>query len=165
VKNTSAAAIGTVSALRDAIVSDVSPFGDERMAQYVEYLLMGAAIGQGTVTARFTRTENFLYWTFREATYTLQDSPFRFTGFFSPVDNDPVLNMVKADAGIPLKLNLDGDQGLDIFQAGFPASQPIACDSFAVLGSLEDAMSAGQSGLTYAPSVDQYTCVWKTEKS
>ena len=69
------------------------------------------------------------------------------------------------DRRVPLKFSLDGGQGRDIFHAGFPASQPIACDSFAVLGAFEETTSAGQSGLTYDPFVDQYTYVWKTEKA
>jgi hypothetical protein len=45
------------------------------------------------------------YWRFGGAIYTLQDPsapPFSFTGFFSPVDNDPSINRVKAGAGVPV---------------------------------------------------------------
>jgi hypothetical protein len=91
--------------------------------------------------------------------------PFSFTGFFSPVDNDPLVNKVKAGAGVPVKFSLRGDRGLEIFRSGFPASQPVQCDSFAMLDPIEQTVSAGHSGLTYDASVDQYTYVWRTEKS
>jgi hypothetical protein len=90
---------------------------------------------------------------------------FSFTGFFSPVDNAPVVNSVKAGAAIPVKFSLGGNQGLDIFPSGFPASQQIACDNSATLEPVEETVSAGQSGLTYDASVDEYIYVWKTQKS
>ena len=52
-----------------------------------------------------------------------------FTGFFSPVDNPPALNTMKAGAAVPVKFSLAGDQGLAIFAAGYPNSIRIACDS------------------------------------
>jgi len=91
--------------------------------------------------------------------------PFSFRGFFSPVANDPAVNRVKAGAGVPVKFSLGGDRGLDIFQLGFPESQPVACDSFAILASVESTVSARQSELTYEAAADQYTYVWKTNKS
>ena len=36
---------------------------------------------------------------------------FSFTGFFTPVDNLPVVNQVKAGQAVPLKFSLDGYQG------------------------------------------------------
>ena len=90
--------------------------------------------------------------------------PFSFRGFFSPVDNDPVVNKLKAGAAVPVKFSLGGDRGLNIFQGGFPASQPVACDNFATLASVEETISAGQSGLTYDASIHQSTlCLENTE--
>ena len=121
--------------------------------------------GQGTVTVTFRRAEESPYWRFGGAIYTLQAPPFSFTGFFSPVDNDPSINTVKAGAGVPLKFSLKGDQGLNIFQAGFPVSQPVACDASAVLASVEETVAVGQGGLTYDALADQYTYVWKTQQT
>jgi hypothetical protein len=90
---------------------------------------------------------------------------FSFRGFFSPVDNDPTVNRVRAGAGVPVKFSLGGDRGLNIFESGFPASQLVACDSFAILAPIEETVSAGQSGLTYDALLDQYIYVWKTERS
>jgi hypothetical protein len=90
---------------------------------------------------------------------------FTFRGFFSPVDNNPVVNNLKAGAAVPVKFSLGGNQGRDIFQDGFPASQTVGCDNYAMLASVEETVSAGQSGLTYDAYIDQYTYVWKTQKS
>jgi hypothetical protein len=89
---------------------------------------------------------------------------YSFTGFFSPVDNPPTFNTVKAGASVPVKFSLAGDQGLGILAAGFPASQRIACDSHAPLDAIEETSTAGSSGLQYNAFTDQYTYVWKTQK-
>ena len=57
------------------------------------------------------------------------------TGFFRPVDNkdaagDYVFNVVKAGQAIPMKFNLGGNQGLDIFKPNHPdGSAPSSVDS------------------------------------
>jgi Tol biopolymer transport system component len=88
-----------------------------------------------------------------------------FSGFFSPVDNPPVFNTVKAGSAIPLKFSLNGDQGLDIFDPGFPASQRITCDTSATQDPVEETVTAGSSSLSYDPTTDQYIYVWKTNKA
>ena len=90
---------------------------------------------------------------------------FNFTGFFQPVDNLPTLNSVKAGQAIPVKFSLGGDQGLNIFAAGYPVSVQIACSSTALVDGIENTVTAGSSSLTYDPLTDQYTYVWKTQKS
>jgi CSLREA domain-containing protein len=90
---------------------------------------------------------------------------YNWAGFFSPVDNLPVLNTVKAGSSIPVKFSLGDDQGLDIFTAGYPKVQQIACDGGAPSDAIEETMSSGSSGLQYDPVTDTYTYVWKTQKS
>ena len=90
-------------------------------------------------------------------------TPFEWTGFFAPIDNSPTGNVVKAGSAVPVKFSLNGDQGLDIFAAGFPAAVLIPCTGGAP--SEEVTESAGGSGLQYDPATDEYTYVWKTEKS
>jgi hypothetical protein len=87
-----------------------------------------------------------------------------FSGFFAPVDNPPTLNNVKAGRAIPVKFSLNGDQGLDILDAGFPASQQIACDASATLDDVEETVASGSSSLSYDATSDQYIYVWKTDK-
>ena len=82
-------------------------------------------------------------------------------GFFSPVANLPTFNSVKAGQAIPVKFSLNGNHGLGIMAAGFPASQQIACNSSAPLSDLEGTETSGGSTLTYSP--DQYHYNWKTE--
>ena len=90
---------------------------------------------------------------------------YNFTGFFQPVDNLPVLNSVKAGQAIPVKFSLGGDQGLNIFEASYPKSQQIPCDSTAAVDGIEQTVTAGSSSLSYDTSTGMYTYVWKTEKA
>jgi len=87
---------------------------------------------------------------------------YAFSGFFQPVDNPPTVNVAKAGAAIPVKFSLGGDQGLGIFATGFPSSQQIACSSSSPASDIEEAVTVGGSGLTYDPTTDQYTYIWKT---
>ena len=89
---------------------------------------------------------------------------YNFTGFFSPVDNAPTLNQVTAGRSIPIKFSLNGNQGLDIFLSGYPRSQQITCDAGVPVDGIEETTTAN-SGLTYDPASNQYTYVWKTQKS
>jgi len=88
----------------------------------------------------------------------------RFTGFFPPVDNQPILNVVKAGSAIPIKFSLDGYQGLNIFSSGYPASAIVSCGSFAE-DAIEQTVTAGASSLSYYATTDQYSYIWKTDKS
>ena len=44
-------------------------------------------------------------------TYTVG---YRFSGFFQPVDNPPITNVVKAGSSVPLVFSLGGNQGLGV---------------------------------------------------
>jgi predicted extracellular nuclease len=89
---------------------------------------------------------------------------FNWTGFFSPVANPPTLNTVKAGQAVPVKFSLNGDQGLNIFAAGYPQSTAIACDSSESQAAIEETITAGSSSLSYDPITDTYNYVWKTDK-
>ena len=125
---------------------------------------VGATCG-ATVAGPHTVTANYLGKT---ATASLDvvaaPSGYAFSGFFAPVDNAPVLNLTKAGSAIPVKFGLNGNQGLNILAAGYPVSQPIACDPGAPVDVVTETLTAGASGLTYDAATDQYTYVWKTEK-
>jgi uncharacterized protein len=90
---------------------------------------------------------------------------YNFTGFFQPVANAPTFNVEKAGNSIPVKFSLDGDQGLNIFLAGYPLSRQIACDSSVPSADIEQTVNAGGSSLNYDASTDQYIYAWKTNKS
>src|SRR6185503_11562768 len=65
----------------------------------------------------------------RLSPFALFERTYSLVGFFSPVDNPPTLNVVKAGAAIPVKFSLGGNQGLGVMAAGYPSSKAIACDS------------------------------------
>jgi len=87
-----------------------------------------------------------------------------FSGFYRPIDNLPTVNVVKAGSAIPVKFSLGGDQGLNIFASGYPASVSAACNA-ATTDAIEETVTAGGSSLTFDAASGQYTYVWKTEKS
>jgi len=88
--------------------------------------------------------------------------PYQFSGFFSPVNNQPTVNTAKAGSAIPVKFSLHGIQAADIFATGSPSSQRIDCISGATLDPIEQTVSAGASSLQYDLATDTYTYVWKT---
>jgi predicted extracellular nuclease len=90
---------------------------------------------------------------------------FNFTGFFQPVDNLPTINLVKAGAGVPVKFSLGGNKGLSIFAPGYPKSEQIACDSTAEVDGIEETVTAGSSSLSFDPTTNVYTYIWKTEQA
>jgi len=116
----------------------------------------------GTKSVTFTATDNADNWATKTCDYGVI---YKWTGFFRPVDNLPVLNAAKAGSAIPIKFSLNGNQGLGIFAASYPKSAVIACDSTAAVDAIEETVTAGSSSLSYDPLADQYVYVWKTEKT
>jgi predicted metallo-beta-lactamase superfamily hydrolase len=88
---------------------------------------------------------------------------YNWSGFFQPIDNLPVLNRVKAGSAIPVKFSLGGNQGLNIFAAGYPVSTVTACGT-TTTDDVEATVTAGGSSLTYDALANQYIYVWKTDK-
>jgi hypothetical protein len=89
---------------------------------------------------------------------------YNFKGFFQPVDNLPILNTVTAGRAIPVKFGLSGNQSLNIFTSGYPSSTVVSCGTTAE-DAIEETVAASTSLLSYDSSTDQYTYVWKTEKT
>ncbi|KAG2494967.1 hypothetical protein HYH03_006901 [Edaphochlamys debaryana] len=86
-----------------------------------------------------------------------------FAGFFQPIDNEPVANVIKLGQAVPVKFSLGCNNGLSIFAPGFPKVAPAYCTT----GQPEDAVplstaTAGASSLSYDPTSGQYSYVWKT---
>jgi hypothetical protein len=90
---------------------------------------------------------------------------YAFTGFFQPIDNLPTLNKAKAGSSIPVKFSLGGNQGLNVFNAGFPTSKTTPCGTTAAEDVIEVTVTAGRSSLSYDATSNQYIYVWKTEKA
>ena len=96
---------------------------------------------------------------------TVEVLPYNFTGFFSPIDNPPTFNEMKAGQAAPVKFSLGGNQGLNIFAAGSPNSVQINCNSSDPILPVEQTETAGNSSLTYDSTSNQYKYTWKTESS
>ncbi|MBO0797257.1 MAG: FG-GAP repeat protein [Blastocatellia bacterium] len=101
---------------------------------------------------------------FAEATLNVTVN-YNFSSFFQPVDNPPTVNQVNAGRAIPIIFSLSGDKSLNIFAAGFPVSEQIACTDGAPSSKIEQTTTAGGSSLSYDAVSDTYTYVWKTEES
>lgn len=122
----------------------------------------GSAFPMGTTTNTFRVTDasgNYV-----ECSFTVTVL-YNFLGFFQPVDNLPVLNVVNAGKAIPVKFSLSGNKGLNIFAAGSPSSVSISCDGSAPQSDIDETVNAGGSSLNYDAGADQYNYVWKTQNS
>lgn len=120
-----------------------------------------ATVGTRTISATVTDKDG---GTSTAGTTTVQVL-YNWTGFFQPVDNPPGYNTVKAGSGIPLKFNLNGNQGLGIFETGYPKPFTVSCDATAPYDAIEETVNAGQSSLTYDESAHQYIYVWKSDRT
>ena len=87
------------------------------------------------------------------------------SGFFQPVDNLPAVNSAKAGSAVPVKFSLAGNQGLNIFAPNYPLSVPIACASGGVESDIDQTSTTSTSGLSYDLTSDQYSYLWKTDKT
>ena len=112
------------------------------------YTLTFSATDASNNTGTATRTVNVIY---------------NFTGFFSPVSNQPTLNSVNAGRAIPVKFSLAGDQGLNIFAANNPYTVSLNCSTSDPGVDVTETLNAGGSSLSYSGGV--YNYVWKTESS
>lgn len=94
-------------------------------------------------------------------------SYYNFVGFFAPVGPQPEINQANAGQAIPMQFSLTGNQGTDIFNAGYPAVRQVNCPTGDPVNSstLTDTDTSGDSGLQYDASSDTYTYVWKTDKA
>jgi DNA-binding beta-propeller fold protein YncE len=120
----------------------------------------GSVFPVGATTVNATADDGAGHTSNCSFTVTVQ---YNFAGFFQPVANLPVLNIVQAGRAIPIKFSLSGNKGLGIFAPGSPSSGPIACNSSDPALDLEETVTAGGSSLSYDPVSDLYIYVWKTE--
>ena len=100
-----------------------------------------------------------------DADLTYRVTAYSFTGFFSPINNLPAVNVINAGSSEPIKFSLAGFRGLglNLFAPGYPATQAMTCGG-AVNGPLVPT-TLGPEGFTYDPLLDQYKYVWKTDRN
>ncbi len=116
-------------------------------------------IGETTVTCTGRDGSNTTTETF---TVTVMIPPWAFEGFFSPVDNPPAVNNANAGSAVPIRFDLDGDRGLDVFRPGYPATRPVDCTTGEALGPFEPTSAPGSSGLQQQTN-GQYHYVMQTD--
>lgn len=120
----------------------------------------GSTFPVGTTTVTATATD--AAGNHSECTFTVTVR-YNFTGFFSPVNNQPTLNSVNAGRAIPVKFSLSGDKGLNIFAPNNPYTVSLNCNTNDPGVDVTETLTAGGSSLSF--SGDQYTYIWKTENS
>jgi hypothetical protein len=92
---------------------------------------------------------------------------FGFLGFFTPVDNQPTLNSVKAGNTVPLKWKLRNAAGGEITSLDVVlsvSSQTIKCPSSPV-DAIEEVVQPALTPLRYDTSAMQYVYTWQTQKT
>ncbi len=100
---------------------------------------------------------------FANSTTRFELVPYAFSGFNSPVEDRPTVNKANAGSSIPVKFSLGGDQGMAIFDPGYPKAQRIDCQTGAETNEITEIAAPGASTLTY--SAGTYHYVWKTDKA
>lgn len=75
-----------------------------------------------------------------------QPTAYDWSGFFRPIDNPPKVNRVEGGSTVPVRFSLGGDRGSDIFESGYPASQPASCSNFRPSGELTPIRVLGSWG-------------------
>jgi hypothetical protein len=139
--------------------------GGAGVASCVGDVADGARIDTGSIgTKRFTVTATDGAGNTSRLTheYTVV---YAFSGFFAPVANPPAVNVVRAGLPIPVRFGLGGFRGLDIFAAGYPRSERIACGSSTEVEGVEPTLPPGSSGLAYNPLTRRYIYLWTTRKA
>jgi hypothetical protein len=93
------------------------------------------------------------------------DLSYAFSGFFSPVDNNGVLNQARAGQAIPIKWHLTDTEGVPIDDpANFVSVTSVASDCLVPTGSDLIEEYVGMSGLQYLGD-GYWQFNWKTPKS
>ena len=99
--------------------------------------------------------------TSRTTNYSIATPGYSFGGFFSPIDNSPIVNTVKAGRAVPVKWSLrNGNGGYVSDPATFRSltSQAISCSRGAPSDAIEESMASGSSGLQYdSPPISSST--------
>jgi hypothetical protein len=85
---------------------------------------------------------------------------YKFAGFFKPLHNLPATNEVNAGQAVPVRFSLNGNHGLEIFAAGSPRIEFVACTTSAT-----QTIESTAGRLTYKASSDQYTYSWKLNQA
>jgi hypothetical protein len=86
-------------------------------------------------------------------------------GWAGPIATPPNINVLNAGASVPIVFSLPGYHGLNIFESGYPQMRPADCQTLNADPSKPAIPANSVAGLTYKASADQYTYVWKTDRT
>jgi hypothetical protein len=84
--------------------------------------------------------------------------------FLEPVGVGTDAVTLTAGRALPLRFSLGGDHGLDVLADGSPSTRQVTCDGEPGDAVDEATTTAGASRLSYDPSSEVYTYVWKTDR-
>ncbi len=116
-------------------------------------------VGPQTLSVQFIPADG----NYSPASKTVQLSVnYRFAGFFKPVKNLPVMNIVRAGRAIPIKFSLGRYEGLQVMRTATPAVLNAAC-TIPSETMTDDDESENSSGLRAEGY--KYTYVWKTSSA
>jgi hypothetical protein len=88
-----------------------------------------------------------------------------FEAFLRPVRNRPRVNTWVAGRSVPIRFELDGNQGLDVIEDGWPQVAIVGCDFTAEPDAGEPARHPHWfRELVYRKSKKRYAMVWQTER-
>lgn len=125
------------------------------------------SFGPGTTTVTWTATDDSGNSATCVQTVTLT---YVFGGFQPPIENLPVVNVVKAGSTIPVKWRLFdyfGDYVRELSAVASTKSASIPCEAleWAPNAEVAEVDSAGQTVLRYDLTDEQFVYNWKTERS
>ena len=126
----------------------------------------GLAVGSHTFRVQATDAAGNTDPSPATAAWTIQ-SGYNFSGFLLPLVNPPKVNRVKAGVYVPVRFRLGGYQGMNIFAAGYPQSQPVACAALPSNAdvNVSETTTSGRSLLIYNPLLKNYDYLWKTDRN
>jgi hypothetical protein len=152
-----------------AYYASIDPDGDHCENPVTDELMMvdWLSLGPGSTATNTSTTTTIAATSSTSSTVSTSVAttvPCTFSGFFSPVDDTPVINVVKAGAAVPVKFGFCESGSLQIFTSGSPSSTQHTC-GVATTDDVESTVAASTSGLTFDAATRRYQYNWKTDKA
>jgi hypothetical protein len=79
-----------------------------------------------------------------------------FSGFFAPIDDAPVVNVLRAGRAAAIPFSHHGEKGLDVHAPGYPLVEHATCDPSAPTDDVEETITARRKALSYDSASDRY---------
>lgn len=146
-----------------AATATTSPAGLNVTFNYANtnYNSAAAPVAVGTYTVVATINEqNYA----GSATGTLTISPWRFSGFYQPVDMSGVVNTVKAGSTVPMKWEVfkGGVEAKDVASISSTTYKSVTCSTLTAAEDAIEETTTSTAGLRFDTTGDQFIYNWKT---